>query len=67
MKHASSCSLGGVVVSVPATEPKVRGFKPGRGDGLLRVMKTRSTPSLGWEVKPEVPCRKILRHVKKIP
>jgi hypothetical protein len=39
-------------------------FKPGRGNGFLRAIKIRSTPSFGWEVKPEVPCRKILRHFK---
>jgi hypothetical protein len=52
------------VVSVLAAGPKGHGFKLGRGDGFLRAIKFRSTPSLGWEVKPEVPCRKILRHVK---
>jgi hypothetical protein len=52
------------VVNVLATGPKGRGFKPGRGDGFLRAIKIRSTPSFGWEVKPEVPCRKILWHVK---
>jgi hypothetical protein len=52
--------LGGVVVSVLATGPKVRGFKAGRGDGFLRAIKIRSTSSFGWELKPEVPCRKIL-------
>jgi hypothetical protein len=26
--------------------------------------KNRSTPSYGWEVKPEVPCFKILQCVK---
>jgi hypothetical protein len=46
------------VVSVLATGPKGRGFKPRRGDGFLRAIKVRSTPSFGWEVKPEVPCRK---------
>jgi hypothetical protein len=51
------------VVSVLATGPKGRGFKPGRSDGFLRVIKIRSTPSFGWEVKPEIPCRKVLRHV----
>jgi hypothetical protein len=56
--------LGGVVVSVLATGPKGRRFKPGRGDGFLRAIKIRSTPSFGWEVKPEIPCRKILQHVK---
>jgi hypothetical protein len=51
--------LGGVKVNVTATGPKGRGFKPGRGDEYLRAIKFRSTPSFGWEVKPEVPCRKI--------
>jgi hypothetical protein len=31
-----------------------------------RAIKIRSTPSFGWEVKPEVPCRKIIRHVKEL-
>jgi hypothetical protein len=53
--------LGGVVVSVVATGPKGREFKPGHGDRLLRAIRT---PSFGWEIKPEVTCRKILRHVK---
>jgi hypothetical protein len=56
--------LGGVVVSVLDTGPKGGGFKPGRDDLFLRAIKIRSTPSFVWEVKPEVPCRKILRHVK---
>jgi hypothetical protein len=42
--------LGGLVVSVLATGPKVRGF-----DGFLRVIKIRS-PYFGGEVKPSVPC-----------
>jgi hypothetical protein len=58
--------LDDVVVSVLASGPKGRGFEPGQGDGFLRAIKTRSTPSFGWEVKPEVPCRKILQHVKEI-
>jgi hypothetical protein len=58
--------LGGVVVSVLTTGPKGRGSEHGQGDGLLRAIKIRSTPSFGWEVKPEVPCRKILRHVKDL-
>jgi hypothetical protein len=52
------------VVTVIATGPKDRGFKPSRCDEFLRAMKIRSTPSFGWEGKPEVPCRKVLRHVK---
>jgi hypothetical protein len=31
--------LGGVVVSVLATGPKVLGFEPSQGDGFLRVRK----------------------------
>jgi hypothetical protein len=48
-------ALGGLVVIVLVIGPKIRGFKPGR---------IRGTPSFGGEVKPSVPCRKILRHVK---
>jgi hypothetical protein len=57
--------LGGVMVGVLAIRPKVRGFKPGQDVGFLRAIKIRSTPSFGWKVKPEAPCRKILRHVKE--
>jgi hypothetical protein len=57
--------FGGVMVSVFAVGPKVRGLNPGRGDGFLRAIKIRSTSSFGGEVKPEAPCRKILRNVKK--
>jgi hypothetical protein len=52
------------VISVRDTGPKGRGFKSGRVYGFLRAIKIRSSPSFGWEVKPEAPCRKILRHVK---
>jgi hypothetical protein len=48
--------LGGLVVSVLATGPKVRGFDPDRE--FLRVIKIRSTTSFGGEVKPSVPCRR---------
>jgi hypothetical protein len=58
--------LGGVVVSVLATGPEGHGFEPGQGDGFLRVIKICSTPFFGWEVKPEVPCRKILQHIKEL-
>jgi hypothetical protein len=44
------CHLGGVMVSVLAIRPKVGGFKPGRGDGFLRVITIRSTPSFRGEV-----------------
>jgi hypothetical protein len=49
---------------VVAIGPKGRGFKPGRGVGYLRAIEVLSTSPFGWEVKPEVPCRNILRHVK---
>jgi hypothetical protein len=57
--------LGGVVVSVLVTGSKGRGFKPGQ-DGLLRAIKFRSTPSIGWEVKLQDPYRKILWRVKEL-
>jgi hypothetical protein len=41
------------VVSVLATGPKGCGFKSCNGDGFLMAIKIRSTPSFGWEVKPE--------------
>jgi hypothetical protein len=47
------------VVSVPAIGPEVRGLKPGRGDGFLRAITIRCTPSFGEEVKPSAPCREI--------
>jgi hypothetical protein len=56
--------LGGVVVSVLATGPKVLGFKPCRGGEFLWSIKINSTLSFRWEVKQDAPCRKILRHVK---
>jgi hypothetical protein len=52
----------GVMFSVLGFGPKVRRFKPGRGDGFLGAIKIRSTPSFGREVTAEVQCRKILRR-----
>jgi hypothetical protein len=42
------------VVSVLAIRPKGRGFIPGRGDGFLRAIKIRSTPSFGRDLKSHV-------------
>jgi hypothetical protein len=56
-----ACRLGGVSVFV--TGPKGHGFNPSRDDGFLRAIKIHSTPSFGWEVKREAPCR-ILRRLK---
>jgi hypothetical protein len=52
------------VVSVFATGPIGRGFESGKGDEFLKTIKIRNKTYFGWEVKPELPCRKILRHVK---
>jgi hypothetical protein len=38
--HLVQVALGGLVVSVLATGPKVHGFKPGRGRRILRVIKS---------------------------
>jgi hypothetical protein len=55
--------VGGVVFSVLAIGTIGCGFEPGQVGGFLRAIKVRSTPFFGWEVKPDVPCRKILRRV----
>jgi hypothetical protein len=60
------CLFGDVVVSALAIGPDVRGFDPGQGDGFLRAIKIRSTSYFGWQVKPEVPRRKILRYVRDL-
>jgi hypothetical protein len=44
--------------SVLAFSTQVRGFKPGRSRRIFRAKKILSTPSLGGEVKPSVPCRR---------
>jgi hypothetical protein len=36
------------------------------GLNLAKAIKILSTPFFGWEVKPEVPCCKILQHVKDL-
>jgi hypothetical protein len=56
--------LGGVMVNVLAVGSKVLGFKPDQSDRFLKAIKIRSTPSSGEEIKPEAPCRKILRHLQ---
>jgi hypothetical protein len=52
------------MVSVIATGHKVRGYKPGGGDGVLRAIKARGTSSFGRKVKPSGSCRKSLRQFK---
>jgi hypothetical protein len=48
------------MVRVFAIGPKVRRFKPSRGDVFLRVIKIHSTPSFEEEVKPKALCLMIL-------
>jgi hypothetical protein len=54
----------GLVVSVLAIGPKVRGFWPGPGIWIFKGDKNPQ-PSFGGEVKPSAQCRKVLRHLKK--
>jgi hypothetical protein len=63
--YMSVSRLGGVVVSVLAAGPKGHGFKRSHGNGFLMATKIHNTPSIGWEVKTEAPCRKFLRDVKE--
>jgi hypothetical protein len=54
------------MIIVLAIGPKVRGFKPGRERYILRAIKLLSTTFFGREVKPSVPCRKVLHTKLKI-
>jgi hypothetical protein len=56
--------LGGVIVRVLVVGLSFRGFKPDRGYGFLRAIRICSMISLGEEVKPSAPYRKILGHLK---
>jgi hypothetical protein len=55
--------LADVMHSVLTTGPNVRGLKPGRGDGFLRVIKISSTTSFWGKVNISVPCLKFFWHV----
>jgi hypothetical protein len=44
--------------------PRFAGSNLDEDDGVLRGIKIRNT-SFGWEAKPSVPSREILRHVKE--
>jgi hypothetical protein len=48
--------FGGLLFIVLAIEPNVCGFKPSQGRWIFQ----------GGEVKYSAPCRKILRHIKKL-
>jgi hypothetical protein len=64
MQNIWIVALGGLVVSLLAIGPKVRGFRPGRGWWIFKGDKIRSTTFFRAEVKLFLPCM-ILRHVKK--
>jgi hypothetical protein len=57
--------VGGLDFIVLVIGPKFHGFKPSLGRWAFGGDKICSTTSFGREVKPSVPCRKILRHVKQ--
>jgi hypothetical protein len=44
--------------------PRFAGLNLAEDDGFLMAIKIHTTASFGGEVKPSVPCREILRHVK---
>jgi hypothetical protein len=46
-------------------DPRFAGSSPSKDDGFLRAIKIHSTTSFGGEVKPVVPCSKILWHIKE--
>jgi len=46
--------------SVLAFSTQVRGFKPSRSHQIFKGEKILSTPSFGGEVKPSVPCRRVV-------
>jgi hypothetical protein len=54
----SVVALGGLVVACLPLDPRFAGSNPAEDDGFSRVIKIRSTPSFGGEVKPSVPCRR---------
>jgi hypothetical protein len=56
--------LGGILIIVFAIGPKVRGFKPGRGQWIFKGNNIRRTPSFGGEVKPSV---HVLRFTARYP
>jgi hypothetical protein len=59
-----SVAHGGLVVACFATVPKIRGFKPVRGQWIFKDDKVRSTASFGEEIMPSVPRRKIYGMIK---
>jgi hypothetical protein len=55
----------GVMISILAIGPKVRGFKPGRGRWIFKGDKNQWTDFYAGEVKPSAPCFKSSWRVKE--
>ena len=45
---------------------QVRGFKPGRSRRIFKGEKILSTPSIGGEIKPSVPCRRFAAYERSL-
>jgi hypothetical protein len=54
------------VVACLPLDPRFGGSNPADSDGFLRAIKVRGTTSFRGAVKPSVPCRHSLRHVKEL-
>jgi hypothetical protein len=53
------------VVACLPLDPRFAGSNPAEGDVFLRAIKSVA-PLTSEGVKPSLPCRKILRHVKEL-
>ena len=60
----SSSTINWIIISVVPTQ--VRGFKPGRSRPIFQGEKNLSTPSLGREVRPFVPCRRFTARKRSL-
>jgi hypothetical protein len=58
-------TLSGIVAACLSLDVRFMDSNPGKDSGFLRVMKIHSMTSFRGEVKPSVPCGKILRHDKE--
>ena len=58
MLYIGKCGFGGLGVACWPLVPKFAGSNPSEAVGFLGRKKILSTPSVGGEVKPSVPCRR---------
>jgi hypothetical protein len=61
----TTVDLGGVVDESLTLETRFAGLNSAEDHRVLRAIKVSSTTSFGGEVKPSVPCRNVLQHVKE--